>query len=998
MNRLQRFLRRRSGILANRKGFAIVLVAALAGLVFLLGASLVVTSQLQSAASQYDQRMRQAREHAMAALEMAVGDLQQRAGRDRAVTILADALRNDSLQDFDDPIGAATSGVHQPFWVGAYDPDATGGVEWLVTRPLRGDADAPDPRDEVTSPVTLVGAGTALPFNPSAQQDLFDVRAPREPLVVSDVPGFSGAVTTGHVAYWVGDLGMKASYALRDKTGQVAHGIYDTAATLVTGARERLGQMRPSHPGMNLSYTNAFGVTWSFDPNDTTRPHPTTNPGEENNVELIDAFVNDFQFRGNSNPEPTRPDEKWAYLNYLFLDAQVKPRFHDFTPLSRGLLIDTRRGGFKKDLSAVGSISTGISVSDPDKWLFDVYEASFRPYSNISTNQTLLDSIPNLIERIYRLHAPEDSSTPAIAPTITQFNLTCSLVVDELGFLDVEYDCEVELWNPYTSAIRLPDIQIEISNLPILEIGFPGVPGLRLELDFNSSALRPQFAIDVADEGLEEFEAGEVKVVRSLQWAAENVASYIDDTPLDEEDDEIWMRFKESVRPAVRIMLGGALARSVRADIGYTLENSDDNPTFENARNGDARFGFTWEVGVAGEDADNPFNPVSAGYSPLMETIPPSALARSDQPDSWDSYNHGTIFVNASVVVLGEKPEGGSSRQYNVPIIELPRQETVSLSHLWGVYYPSPGGGWLPLGEPSAPANALFDSVFFSTIPQEPVVSYPWPNSHIIVKGDDLSVIKSRDSAQLLYVHGSFNINSTSMRAWAAMLKGVAADGSGYFGLIDDVLGNIPAIGSMLSGLFPTSEPRYAFLNHPQSSQEWLYLPENGLAIGQVNATLLDGAVFLEEEDVDELARQIVSEIRKWTDTNDRPFTTIQEFLDARIFEKAIAATGINGANTRPYSPRYLSQKTLMNLLAPFLSARSDTFLVRAFGDVVNPADPEEVWARAYCEAVVQRVHAKHRTEADQNVLTPTSRATQAGQFGREFRVIAFRWLTPDEV
>src|SRR5690606_1382283 len=130
----------------------------------------------------------------------------------------------------------------------------------------------------------------------------------------------------------------KASYVLRDRTEEIAHGIYDVAGN---GAKARLRRMRASHPDMDLKYTNTFGVTGEFDPNDSARPHPTTNPGEMNNPELIDAFVDDFQFRENSNPEPTRPDEHWGYLNELMLDAHVKPYFHDFTPLSRGLYTNT---------------------------------------------------------------------------------------------------------------------------------------------------------------------------------------------------------------------------------------------------------------------------------------------------------------------------------------------------------------------------------------------------------------------------------------------------------------------------------------------------------------------------------------------------------------------------------------------------------------------------------------------------------------------------------
>jgi hypothetical protein len=45
----------------------------------------------------------------------------------------------------------------------------------------------------------------------------------------------------------------------------------------------------------------------------------------------------------------------------------------------------------------------------------------------------------------------------------------------------------------------------------------------------------------------------------------------------------------------------------------------------------------------------------------------------------------------------------------------------------------------------------------------------------------------------------------------------------------------------------------------------------------------------------------------------------------------------------------------VLGILGPVLTVRSDTFLVRAYGDAVNPATGA-VESRAWCEAMVQRV------------------------------------------
>ncbi|MCM2275463.1 MAG: hypothetical protein NDI75_11805 [Candidatus Didemnitutus sp.] len=75
------------------------------------------------------------------------------------------------------------------------------------------------------------------------------------------------------------------------------------------------------------------------------------------------------------------------------------------------------------------------------------------------------------------------------------------------------------------------------------------------------------------------------------------------------------------------------------------------------------------------------------------------------------------------------------------------------------------------------------------------------------------------------------------------------------------------------------------------------------------------------------------------------------------------------------------NSQQVFNALAPLLTVRSDTFRVRAYGEATNPADPTQVEATAYCEAIVQR--------------TPEM---MPGAFGRRFVVIYFRWLGPDDI
>ena len=66
-------------------------------------------------------------------------------------------------------------------------------------------------------------------------------------------------------------------------------------------------------------------------------------------------------------------------------------------------------------------------------------------------------------------------------------------------------------------------------------------------------------------------------------------------------------------------------------------------------------------------------------------------------------------------------------------------------------------------------------------------------------------------------------------------------------------------------------------------------------------------------------------------------------------------------------------------VMQPWLTTRSDTFRIRAYGDAVNAVDWDRVEATARCEAIVERTGG----------VMPG--------FGRRFVVTGFRWLGPDD-
>ena len=100
--------------------------------------------------------------------------------------------------------------------------------------------------------------------------------------------------------------------------------------------------------------------------------------------------------------------------------------------------------------------------------------------------------------------------------------------------------------------------------------------------------------------------------------------------------------------------------------------------------------------------------------------------------------------------------------------------------------------------------------------------------------------------------------------------------------------------------------------------------------------------------------------------------------------------------------PGHITQHDILAAIGATLTARSDTFTVRAYGDVQNPAT-STVESKAYCEAVVQRL-PEYMDQTDTalatngNATSPTLVNNINQTFGRRFKVISFRWLSPSDI
>lgn len=276
--------------------------------------------------------------------------------------------------------------------------------------------------------------------------------------------------------------------------------------------------------------------------------------------------------------------------------------------------------------------------------------------------------------------------------------------------------------------------------------------------------------------------------------------------------------------------------------------------------------------------------------------------------------------------------------------------------------------------------------------------------------------------SRYLMIEGAFNINSTSVDAWKAFLAGPQDEEIVY---ID------PETGRVQSASAPSGRVVLSRFSLPAS-------PEEGSDAGDPAAWL--GIRGLTPEQVDRLAGECVRQVKErgpflnlsdfvnrrlakdetgvrgalqaaidWDETHDRsPQPGDEESINGRFkagddyideaklagwqLPFAEAATGSRFAGI----PGYVTQADLLKRIGNMITPRDDTFRIRGYGEARDAGG--NLRARSWCEAVVQRV-PEYLDRSD----TPETAAARLGSdtnktFGRQFRIVSFRWLTPDEI
>ena len=394
---------------------------------------------------------------------------------------------------------------------------------------------------------------------------------------------------------------------------------------------------------------------------------------------------------------------------------------------------------------------------------------------------------------------------------------------------------------------------------------------------------------------------------------------------------------------------------------------------------------------------------------------------------------------------LSETKDSTRSANLDLPVFELPRLPYLSVGELQHLMLPASrpfaaGNSW---GDASK-ANSWFDRFFFSgvtTAGATPNVAagQPLPNWNLRPL-DAQAVTAGALSSRYLLQEGAFNVNSALPEAWRAVLSAVrfspgrafrranienSSSVNAYTGSQPDPADASKAavvaetlIDGTLSDDNDAGGP--AFFRFPQTAQETYFWANTaiegdfkkqafrqGVRGGDV---AIDGSTLhtLTTAQVDALATAIVTRVREHAAAAG-PYASLQAFLapnaawsGRNLFEQAIVDVGINPAAITPdstvadytdigFSSLTLTSGDIMTALAPYLRTRSDTFVVRTYGESINPVT-QAVSGRAWCEAVVQRVPTPIDA-AETNFAAPDPTG-----FGRAFRVTQFRWLSPADL
>lgn len=277
---------------------------------------------------------------------------------------------------------------------------------------------------------------------------------------------------------------------------------------------------------------------------------------------------------------------------------------------------------------------------------------------------------------------------------------------------------------------------------------------------------------------------------------------------------------------------------------------------------------------------------------------------------------------------------------------------------------------------------------------------------------------RSRRVASHQMLKGAFNVNSTSVPAWKAVLSGLrdravmTRDGSER-----DSDDQTP-FGRLITAQTESDEAAAVGGGAGTGGQE------------ADRAARWVGIHLLTDDQITVLAENIVEQIKLRGQADSAPILTLGEFVNRRPGSssdihavKGLLQTAIEEANqtasiysledgdpvdstkiaevtngdalrgnTAEGSPADLLQGDILQSIGSFLTTHSDTLRIRSYGRAGQGENLTEAW----CEAIIQRV-PEYVDPSDAPEATPVADSVN-DRFGRRYEIVSFRWLSRDEI
>lgn len=1010
-------------------GFALVLSLVLMAFVLLLLLSVTALVQVESRSADSSLQTLQARESARLALMIAIGELQKHAGPDQRVTARADIL------------GDGDFNPSSRFWTGVWDTaDPTAAPTWLVS------GVSADPNNLSADLMQLVGAGSAG-VDPTQH-----VYAPT--LEVLDDDGN----VCDQIAWWISDEGVKASLGKRPLNLRANPNFVADA----------------SMPALSTMLSSSQGIEELF----TDYDRFTSNDAQKlERVMTVGQLVGQNNFSDRS---------QW--------ELSSENTFHAVTPISLGVLasvLPNASGGLMQDLSLFPKI-IGAEFEN----ILDRATATAEEKSTAATEIEALRQFVDL-RGLSELGTLTDGQiaepvAPILSNLMMAFSVHLNTASDNRLYLRMRFFCE--LWNPFTSSLKMQDADGNPLDLELEIYGLPTVKITKGSDESESSALidlqsivgndsedsDSPMIIRLINDVAEEWLPG-----RSKNWTGVNADELAGRSPYQSivTNSKVWKRNNRT--------LGGERGIDTRVDLpgesAHILDSDEEsllqiklfvtNPALSQrsllcdlegiryepistqsrpAENKSANFGyhiilrgpqksindaeFFRGLWLRNHDHRNPSPPfytdwnldfdatmrTGSAYIPVKDGI--STLLT---PFPHEIYEAGTIHFPMFQRLWDRSSPHLHKIWQDAPLFELLRERPLSLASLQHLYFHNErpfkvGNSW---GDQGA-INTLswFDRYYFSGfsridtpgeydsesgLPNPTLLSYQFEDPATAITGwqaattDDAA--QSRQLAQQALVMNRFNLNSTSVAAWKAVLGGLRINKWNYLDYPEDT--------SDLSKLRVNQDTRVRMFSRFSQSLGETYKAtqtpafENSVtppAPVAPSAFYRRGARHFDADEIEALAQEIVQRIK----INGAPFSSMEAFLSesspgtGSLLEQAIATVfapngrqqwdhqweveGTRGPASKiididHFSPGFLTQADVMTAIGPMLAPRSDTFKIRARGQSFSQLGIRT--GSAIIEATLQRTP---------DTVDSTAPINQPNE--RKFKVLSIRWLSDDEL